>query len=118
MTANSRAPSMWDFIFGFIPEKRQPGAVSVLAFLSITLPLLAAVSALLAWKLNDRLSRQRQPAESPGARLAPAAEPDQETKSALAAAQNTLKQTEVALHQTEAELEQERAGARLALSAA
>jgi hypothetical protein len=110
---------MWEFIFGLIPEKRQAGALSVLAFFSVTLPILAAISALAAWKLNDRLSRHRLLAASPGDHMwtpHSAVDTGAETKKALAQAETVLRKTQDALHKTEDELQQtkERAGKAIA----
>jgi hypothetical protein len=93
---------MWEFIFGLIPEKRQPGALSVLAFFSIALPILAAISALAAWKLNDRLSRQRPLAGAPGNHMWTAdLATESATKKALAETETVLRKTQDTLHQTE-----------------
>lgn len=117
---------MWDYIFGLIPEKRQPGAVSVLAFFSITLPILAALAALAAWKLNDRLSRTRLPSASGEIHLwTPNLATEAETKKALENARTVLIKTEDALHKSEdalqkkeAELQETRAQAAKAVAAA
>jgi hypothetical protein len=116
---HSPPPPMWDFIFGLIPEKRQPGALSVLAFFSITLPILAAITALAAWKLNDRLRANRQPAISHGSQVAlPHSAPDAETKQALEAAETVLRKTQDALHKTEDELKETKERATKAIAAA
>jgi hypothetical protein len=112
---------MWEFIFGLIPEKRQAGALSVLAFFSVTLPILAAISALAAWKLNDRLTRQRQAAGSPGTHLWSSNAPVQveaETKKALEQAETVLRKTQEALHKTEDELQETKERATKAIAAA
>ncbi|HEV7403639.1 MAG TPA: hypothetical protein VGO11_11955 [Chthoniobacteraceae bacterium] len=110
---------MWEFIFGLIPEKRQPGALSVLAFFSITLPILAAVAALAAWKLNDRLSRRPQLAVSPDRHTwTPNPAVEAETSNALQAAETVLRKTQDALHKTEDELRQTKQEAAKAIAAA
>lgn len=110
---------MWDFIFGLIPEKRQPGALSVLAFFSITLPILATISALAAWKLNDRLSRYRLPAPMPGNHLwTPNPAVEAETKQALETAEVVLRKTQETLHKTEDELQKTKESATKAIAAA
>ena len=110
---------MWDYIFGLIPEKRQPGALSVLAFFSITLPILAAITALAAWKLNDRLRGIRQPALSHGSQAALASSgPETETRKALVNTETVLRQTQEALHKTEDELKETKEHATKAIAAA
>jgi hypothetical protein len=95
---------MWDYIFGLIPEKRQAGALNVFAFFSVALPILAAISALAAWKLNDRLSRHRQLAGSPDNHMWTPNGPvdiEAETKQALAQTETALHNTQDRLHYTE-----------------
>lgn len=117
---------MWEYIFGLIPEKRQPGAVSILAFFSITLPILAAVSALAAWKLNDRLGRLRPPTGASGTHIwTPNLATEDETRRALENARAMLIKTEDTLHKTadtlhkkETELQETKEQAAKAVAAA
>src|SRR3982751_1215654 len=99
---------MWDSLFQFIPEKRLPSALHAAVFLSIALPVLAAVSALIAWKLHARLGHVSEAGRASGLALSDAATEAKQTdlEARLRSTQATLVRTEAALQQAREHLKQ------------
>jgi len=97
---------MWESLFQLVPEKRLPFLLQAFTFLTILLPIAAALSATVAWKLHDHLGKGA-PAPSPAvAAVAPPTSVENSTdlQAALRATQAALQRTEAALQQAREDL--------------
>src|SRR3954466_580127 len=94
---------MWESLFQLLPEKRLPFLLQAFTFLTILLPIAAALSATVAWKLHDHLGKTAPAPSAPAATVAPPVPRESSTE-----LQPALRTTQAGLGGSEAALQKAR----------